>query len=182
MKKLGVALVALLVASALSPAAAGTGMKRLGSDPAGDGPPALDVTFLDVGGHHGILEIRIGVEGMLPGIGGYPELPGIEWIFDVGGRTFLAEAAIVGGEGTYFLFELNKDGTFQQLDSPEGTYDSADGFISIHVPYEDIGAKSGMRVSGTGPKGTEDVDAHVHLLATTLYPDYLATNKDFVLP
>ena len=149
--------------AALAPASAAPKLTRLGTDPAGDGPPALDVTYLDVGGHSGTLEIRIGVDGMLPVLGGYPELPGIEWIFDVGGRTFLAEAAIVSGEGTYFLFELNKDGTFQQLDSPEGTYDSADGFISIHVPYSDIGARKGMKISGTGPKGTEDVDAHVHL-------------------
>ena len=182
MKKLTLLVAALSLVAALTPASAAPKLTRLGTDPAGDGPPALDVTYLDVGGHSGTLEIRIGVEGMLPVLGGYPELPGIEWIFDVGGRTFLAEAAIVSGEGTYFLFELNKDGSFQQLDPPQGTYDSADGFISIHVPYKDIGARKGMKISGTGPKGTEDVDAHVHAGVTTHYPDYLATTKDFILP
>ena len=181
MKKLALLIAALSLVSALSPASAGSGLKRLGTDPAGDGPPALDVTFLDVGAHGGTLEIRIGVDGMLPGLAGYPELPGIEWTFDSAGRTFLAEAAIVGGEPSFYLFELKGD-AFTQLDTPEGTYDSADGFISIHVPYKDIGARSGMKISGMGPKGTEDVDAHVHAGVTTYYPDYLATTKDFVLP
>lgn len=181
MRKLTLLVAALSLASALAPASAAPGVKRLGTDPAGDGPPALDVTYLDVGGHDATLEIRIGVDGMLPALGGYPELPGIEWTFDIGGRTFIAEGAVQNGAGSFYLFEL-KDGSFTQLDSPEGTYNPEDGYIGIHVPYKDIGARKGMKVSGTGPKGTEDVDAHVHAGATTHYPDFLATTKDFILP
>ena len=181
MKKLTLLIAAMSLVAALAPASAAPKMTRLGTDPAGDGPPALDVTYLDVGGHHGTLEIRIGVDGMLPGLGGYPELPGIEWTFDVAGRTFVAEGAVQNAAGSFYLFEL-KGGAFEQLDTPEGTYNPDDGYISIHVPYSDIGARKGMKISGTGPKGTEDVDAHVHAGATTHYPDYLATTKDFVLP
>jgi hypothetical protein len=181
MKKLLLALTAVCLVASLAPASAAPKLVRLAEDPAGDAPPALDITYLEVGGHQGILEIRIGVSGMLPVLAGYPELPGIEWTFDVGGRTFIAEAAIQNGQPAFFLFEL-KGGAFNQLDSPEGTYDAADGYFSIHVPYSDIGARRGMKVSGTGPKGTEDVDAHVHALATTHYPDYAASTKDFKLP
>ena len=182
MKKLLGALVAACLITAMPAASAGGGsLKRLGTDPAGDGPAALDVTYLDVGAHHGELEIRIGVDKMLPGIGGYPELPGIEWTFDVGSRTFIAEAAVQNGQGNYYLFEL-KGNSFTQLDSPKGTYNWADGYVSIIVPLNDIGARRGTKISGTGPKGTEDVDSHVHALATTYYPDYLATRKDFIVP
>ena len=181
MKKMICALAAVALLVALTPASAAPKLKRLATDPAGDAPPALDVTYLEVGGHHGTLEIRIGVDGMLPVLAGYPELPGIEWTFDSAGRTFVAEAAVQNGAPAFYLFEL-KGGAFTQLDTPEGTYDPADGYISIHVPYSDIGARPGSKISGTGPKGTEDVDAHVHAGATTHYPDYAASTKDFVLP
>lgn len=68
------------------------------------------------------------------------------------------------------------------LYSPHGTYNWQDGFISIHVPLADIGAKRGTVISGAGKKGTEDVDAHVHLGATDYYADRLATTKDYVVP
>ena len=183
MKRLISTLVAICLLGLMPTASAGgSHLKRLGNDPAGDGPAALDVTYLDVGAHHGELEVRIGVDKMIPALGGYPELPGIEWTFDVNGRTFIAEAAVQNGQGNYYLFELQKDGSFAQLDNPTGTYDWADGYVSIIVPLEDIGAKSGTKISGTGPKGTEDVDSHVHAIATTYYPDYLATTKDFIVP
>lgn len=182
MKKLTLILASVALVASLSPAAAAPKLVRLAEDPAGDAPPALDLTYLEVGAHQRTLEIRIGVDGMLPVLAGYPELPGIEWTFDVGGRTFVAEAAIVDGAPAFFLFELDKNGAVTQLDSPSGTYDSADGYISMHVPYSDIGARSGMKVSGTGPKGTEDVDAHIHAGVTTHYPDYAASTKDFKLP
>jgi hypothetical protein len=172
------ALVALAVAA---PATAGPKLSRLGTDPAGDGPPALDVVYLDVGRAGKNLDIRIGVANMIPPGGGYPSLPGIEWIFEVGNRTFIAEGVATTGEGDFYLFEKKGD-TYAQLDAPTGTYNWDDGFIKILVPLEDIGAGSGSVISGVGKKGTEDVDAHVHLGAADYYADTLATTKDYVVP
>lgn len=181
MRRLG-ALVALLLALTALPAEAGSPrLVVLGRDQAGDGPPALDVTYLSVGADTKVLEIRIGIAGMLPRSGGYPLLPGIEWIFEVGGRTFIAEAVATTGAPDFYLFEL-KGQDFYQLDNPEGTYDSADDYASILVPLEDIDASSGMRISGVGKAGTEDVDAHVHFGPYTHYPDRMATKKDYVIP
>lgn len=174
------AVSALFVSLSAAPSPAASGMKRLGTDPSADGPPALDLTYLEVGAARGALEIRIGIDGMLPGTGGYPQLPGIEWIFDLGGRTFLAEA-VADREPAFYLFEL-RDGAYTQLDSPSGSYDHANGYASISIPFEDIGANSGMKLSGTGKKGTVDVDAHVHLGPQTYYADEMATSKDFVIP
>ncbi|MDQ3646147.1 MAG: hypothetical protein M3345_04340 [Actinomycetota bacterium] len=188
MKLLRVVLIGSLLAmgaTAAGPATAGKApkMKVLGTDPSSDGPPALDVTSLAVGRVGDDLEIRIGVAGMLPAIGGYPEIPGIEWIFDVGSKTFLAEAYVssTGERFRFLLFEVFDDG-YKQLDPLEGTYDSADGYISLKVPLEAIGARKGTKISGTGPPGTPDVDAHLHIGTVTLYPDTMATTKDFVVP
>jgi hypothetical protein len=177
---LALAVVLLLVVAFAPAATAGGGVKRLGDDPANDAPPALDVTFLDVGATGQTLEVRIGIAGMLPGTGGYPTLPGIEWTFDIGGRTFVAEA-VADQEPTFYLFEF-KGGAYTQLDSPSGSYDHANGYASILIPFDDIGARSGVKVSGTGKKGTEDVDAHVHLGPQTYYADAMASTKDFVIP
>lgn len=183
----------LVVALALSLPTAATGqsrLKRLGEDPAGDGPPALDVTYLDVGkgglltedGVFQGLEIRIGVSGMLPEIGGYPDLPGIEWVFEVGKRTFVAEGVAGRRVPQFFLFEL-KDGAVHQLDSPVGTYDSDDGFIRMIVPFKSIGAKKGSVISGADEtEGGGDVDAHVHYPSGTYYADVMTTKKNFVVP
>jgi hypothetical protein len=170
----------LAIAVAAGQASAAGSLKRLGDDPANDGPPALDITYLEVGAAARKLEVRIGIETMFPGTGGYPALPGIEWTFDLGGRTFVAEA-VADTEPAFYLFEL-KGGGFTQLDSPTGTYDHANGYASILIPFEDIGARPGMKVSGTGKKGTVDVDAHVHLGPQTYFADEMATNKDFVIP
>ncbi len=184
------ALVVSMTLLPVLPAGAQARLQRLGEDPAGDGPPALDVLYLDVrkGGlltEDGVfqgLEIQIGVSGMLPQIGGYPELPGIEWVFDVGKRTFVAEAVATRGEPLFFLFEL-KDGQVQQLDSPAGTYDAADGFIRMVIPLKTIGAKRGTRISGADEtEGGGDVDAHVHYPSGTYYADTMVTTKDFVVP
>ncbi|MGH2729868.1 MAG: hypothetical protein ACRDJI_04585 [Actinomycetota bacterium] len=172
---------ALLAGSLASPAGAGPKLKTLGTDPAGDAPPALDITYLQVGRTGDDLVIRIGISGMLPQTGGYPTLPGIEWVFDVGSRTFIAEAVAGTSRPAFYLFEM-KDDAFEQLESPEGTYDSADGYASILVPLETIGATSGTKISGTGPKGTDDVDAHVHLGPQTYYADAMASSKDYVVP
>lgn len=181
-KGLVVALVsALVMAVVVAPSGAATKMKRLGTDPAGDGTPSLDVTYLDVGRNGDALEIQIGVANMLPAIRAVPpELPGIEWIFDVKGRTFIAEG-VPGTTPTFYLFELMDDGSATQLEAPEGTYDFEDGYIMMLVPLKTIGAKKGTVISGTGPKGTEDVDAHIHFGVADEYPDRMATTKDYVV-
>src|SRR5918999_3045670 len=176
-------LVQVLIAVALG-SPAGAAPRRpvvLGTDAAGDSQPGLDLTYLSAAADRKLLEIRIGIAGMTPGIGGYPALPGIEWIFTVGGRTFIAEAVAGTPDPEFYLFELQK-GTFKQLKSPKGTYDPADGYTKILVPLKSIGAKRGSRISGVGKRGTEDVDAHVHLGATTHYPDKMATKRDIRVP
>lgn len=174
--------LALALALAVPPANAKSTVKRLGEDATGDGVvPGLDLAYLDVGRTGTDLEIRIGINDMFPVIHGYPEVPAIEWIFDVKGRTFIAEAVASTGRGRFFLFEV-KDDTYQQLEAPTGTYDSANGYIAILVPLETIGAtKKGTVISGTGEPGTEDVDVHWHYPGGTYYTDKLATERDFVV-
>lgn len=153
-------------------------MKRLGEDPALDGPPALDLTYVDVGRNGDDLEVRLGMSGMTPGTGGYPQLPGIEWQFKVGKRQFLAEAYVGTTSGNYLLFEV-VDGVFEQIGTIEGTYEWTDGYISMLVPLADIGAKTGSKIKGAGE---DDADAHVHTGANTVYTDYLTTTKGFKVP
>src|SRR5687768_16535622 len=100
-------ILAVLVLSIVSsiPSGAAGKLVRLGSDPAGDGAPALDVTFLDVGRTDDALEIRIGLDKMFPGVGGVPEGPGIEWVFTAGKRSFIAEA-VAGRTPKFYFFEL----------------------------------------------------------------------------
>lgn len=179
-KSLVVLLLSALVALAV-PAQAQGNLKTLGTDPSGDGVPGLDVTYLKVGRAGSDLEIRIGLE-MLPQAGGYPDLPGIEWVFDVKGRTFVAEAVKTAGGSDYYLFELADDGSFRQLDSPTGTYEAADGYASILVPLADIGARKGTVIKGTDGLENGDVDAHVHVGTLTHYPDGMETDKTFVVP
>jgi hypothetical protein len=174
-------LIATLVSAAVlaSPAAsAAPKLKTLGEDAANDAVPALDLTYLQAGVSGKNLEIRIGIANMLPVIHGYPDLPGIEWLFDAGSRTFLAEAYVTDGEGAYLLYEL-KDGTFEEMGSIDGTYDQADGYLSMLVPLKTIGAKRGTKISGGGEN---DVDAHIHYLAGTEYTDYITTTKGIVVP
>ena len=180
-KALVVALAAVLALTVVAPSGAATKLTRLGEDPDGDGYPSLDVTYLDVGVNGTNLEIRIGLSNILPAIRSIPEAPGIQWMFDVKGRTFVAEGA-PGRNPRYFLFEINDDGSATQLESPQGTYEAADGYLMLLVPLKNIGAKKGTVISGTGPKGTEDVDAHIHAVpGNDLYPDKMATTKDFVV-
>ena len=175
------ALIALMTIGLLAaPVGAETKLVRLAEDASLDAPPGLDLTYLDVGRSGKDLEIRIGIEGMFPPGGGYPELPGIEWIFEVKGRTLVAEAVATADQPLFFLFDIT-DGGAEQVAMLDGTYDWSAGYTSILVPLKTIGAKTGTRISGLGPKGTEDVDAHVHA-GTTVYPDYMATTKDFVVP
>ena len=179
--------IAITVALILAlPAAGATAepadrLVRLGTDPAGDGTPALDVTFLDVGLDGKNLEVRIGIDKMLPIIGGYPGAPGIQWTFDVKGRRFAAEVVAGAPEPEFYLFEI-KGETFTQLPSPEGTYNWQDGYASVLVPLKAIGAKSGVKISGADGLEQGDVDAHVHLLVADHYPDGMQTKKDYVIP
>lgn len=182
MRRLGaLALLLALVMGATPAGAQDPGFKRLGTDPAGDGHPALDVTFLDVGVTGKNLEIRIGLDKMLPVTGGYPDLPGVEWTFDVKDRTFLAEAVASARGPDFYLFEL-KGSSFTQLEKPTGTYDPADGYASVLVPLKTIEATRGTKIVGTKWLENGDVDAHVHLLATTYYPDGMQTKKSFIVP
>jgi hypothetical protein len=187
-KALATSLVIAVTALLVAPAGAADRLKRLGEDPAGDAAPALDVTYLDVGigrllddgRAQRALEIRIGVDGMLPEIGGYPEAPGIEWAFKVGSRTFVAEG-VAGQTPRFFLFEL-KDGAFEQLDDPAGTYRAEDGFIRMGVALQTIGAKKGSVIRGVDATGAGgDVDAHVHHVGT-YYADVMQTTRSFRIP
>ena len=190
MRKLAALLIALtLVATLMAPAGAGARFKRLGEDPMGDSAPTLDIAFLDVG-RSGILtdgraipalEIHIGLHSMVPPTGGIPDVPAYEWVFTVRSRTFIAEG-VAGRTPRFFLFELFKDGTFEQLEDPVGTFDEADGFIRISVPLSTIGARRGTVISGAdATEGGGDVDAHVHHAGTT-YVDVMTTTRDFVVP
>jgi hypothetical protein len=179
-KVLVIALAAVLALTVVGPSGAATGLTRLGTDPENDGPPSLDVTYLDAGRNGTNLEIRIGVAHILPEVRSVPEAPGIEWIFEVSGRTFVAEG-VPGQNPTFYLFEVAKDGSATQLASPTGSYNHEDGFIRMLIPLKTIGAQKGSVISGVGEKGTEDVDSHIHYGAGEAYPDKMATTKDLVL-
>lgn len=171
-------LVLCLVVVAALPASGASKMKRVGEDPAGDGYPALDLTYVEVGRTGADLEIRLGVDGMLPVIGGYPAIPGIEWLFESKGRVFLAEAYVEDATPAFLLFEKVND-SYSVVGDIEGTYDSADGYISMLVPLKTIGAKPGTKIKG---HGENDADAHLHIGPQTIYPDTLTTTKSFTVP
>lgn len=189
MRKIVVLAAVVAVALATAPAGAGPKMVRLGTDPTGDGPPALDITFLDVGRNKNALEIRIGLDKMLPVLGSYPEGPGLEWIFTTGKRSFLAEA-VASRTPKFFFFEL-KGHSYEQLQGITGTYDWTDGFVRMLVPLELIGAKKGTVIEGfhkplelINKENGTDVDAHVHTqpVGGTEYIDDLKTSKSFRVP
>lgn len=189
MRKIGSLLISCLFLVIMAiPSPAGQKASRLGTDPSGDGPPALDITFLDVTKTKDNLEIRIGIDGMLPVFGGYPEGPGIEWLFTTGKRSFIAEV-VAGRNPRFFFFELFED-SYQQVQGMTGTYDPSDGFIRMLVPLKLIGAKKGTVISGyKAPlemiqKGKgNDVDAHMHTApGQTEYFDQLTTTKTYRIP
>jgi hypothetical protein len=158
--------------------------KRLGEDAELDAPPGLDLTYLEVAKVGKAVDMRFGISGMFPPGGGYPLLPGIEWTFTTGPRTFVAEAvATTNTTGAFYLFEVKPDGSFVQLESPTGTYNYADGFASVRVPLKAIGAKRGTTLRGAhieGPDG--DVDAHVHVGPLTHYADAFHTESAYKIP
>lgn len=189
MRKIALGLISTLLLVTLGvPSVAAPKLSRLGSDPAGDGPPALDITYLEVGRDADNLEIRIGIDGMLPVFGGYPEGPGIEWIFTAGKRSFIAEV-VAGRTPKFFFFELFGH-SYEQLQGMTGSYDPNDGFIRMLVPLDMIGAKKGTPITGyKAPlemiqKGKgNDVDAHMHTTpGSTEYFDQLTTTKSYRLP
>lgn len=172
-----VALAVALSLTSFAPAAEGAkGFKRLGTDLVGDGPPGFDLTYLDVGRRGSDLEIRIGMDEIVP-VYPAPDPFGVEWIFDVKGKTFLAEGYVQRGQPEFTLFQITGD-SFTVVSDLEGSFDINGGYVMIRVPLKLIGAKRGTLISGTGKKGTEDVDWHIHH-ATTTYTDFLATTKDY---
>ena len=184
-KALLLALAATLAITTAAPSGAGGKVVRLGSDPAGDAPPSLDITFLDVTRTEDQLEIRIGIDKMLPVTGGYGEGP-VEWVFKAGKRTFIAEA-LSGRTPRFFLFEVKGD-TYEQLDAPTGTYSAEDGFARILVPLETLGAKTGTKIVGfrdaipaIDKPGGQDVDSHVHTVGTQ-YLDTFTTTRGYIVP
>ena len=178
-------LVAAALASALlaAPVEAAPAFKTLGTDPKLDAAPSFDLTELSVAKMGQDLEIRIGIDGMLPVVGSaVPLLPGVQWAFDVKKKTYVAEAYVHPVEGPGYLLFERKGNVYTQIMSLEGTYDFQDGFVSLRVPLKKIGARKGTVISGTGKKGTEDVDFHIHAGPHTEYADTLSTTKDFVVP
>jgi hypothetical protein len=177
--KLKVTALATTLLLLAAPVGAAGKMKHMGSDPALDAPPALDITYLEVGRDGTDLKVHIGINGMLPAIGGYPALPGIQWAFVSNGRTFIAEAFVDGAAPAFLLFEDEGD-SFTQLATLEGTYDFADGFIGLDVPLKLIDAKKGSKIKGISD--LPDVDAHVHFGVTDYVADTLDTTKSFIVP
>jgi hypothetical protein len=180
----GSALAVVLAAISIStmvPAKAAPEMQELGTDAALDGPPAADVVSLAVARESANLHVRITLSSGIPVQGSYPDA-GIEWSFDVKGRTFVAEGHPEPGSFTFTLFEVRGD-VFNQVATIDGSFDALTGFMDMYVPLRLIGAKRGTRISGAGPPGTEDVDIHQHLgPAGSPLLDTMATSKDYVVP
>src|SRR5688572_26003410 len=151
--------VAALAASA--PAHGGAKLSRLGSDAELDAPPSVDLTYLEVGRSKKNLEIRIGLTGIVPELRA-PAGAGIAWTFDVNGHTYVAEGHPDYADGPGFTLFESRNGVFTQLASLKGSWEADDGYLRMLVPLKAIGARKGSRISGTGSKGTEDVDIHQH--------------------
>ena len=183
-KSAGLLIALALLSSIAAPAHAKVSTKTLGTDPAGDGVPALDVTYLKAGRLRAALYVEIGVDKMLPPDGGIHKVAGIDWAFEVNGRTFIVEAFVDVGAPDFYLLEILKDGTHRQLDSPTGSYSWSDGYIHMLVPLKSIGAKSGTMISRAHhSESGSDVSAFLHPVgATTQYTDTMETTKNFSVP
>lgn len=175
------ALVALAIATMTSlPSGATAGpMKVLGTDPALDGPPAADLVSLAAAVHGADLHVRIGLAHLVPLQGSYPGA-GVEWAFEVRGRTFLAEAHPDPGEMRYTLFEISGE-SLRQVAILDGGFDPTTGRIDMYVPLQTIGARKGTKVSGAGDGSVADVDIHQHAGPASRELDTLTTTKDFVV-
>lgn len=169
-----------LAATALLPSAAHAApMKVLGTDPALDGAPAADLVSLAAATHGSDFHIQIGLAQALPLQGSYPGA-GIEWAFEVRGRTFLAEAHPEPGEMRYTLFEVQGD-SLRQVEILDGAFDTDTGLIDMYVPLASIGARKGTKISGAGDGSTADADIHQHAGPASRELDALTTTKDFVV-
>jgi hypothetical protein len=178
-----VSLTALAMLAPLGAQAAPPEWAHLGEDPAGDSIPTLDLTYLDVVKRGNALEIRFGMNELLPVIGSVPpELPGIEWVFESNGTVYVAEA-VPGSPPTFYLFEYDGK-TFEQSSvTPSGEFLWDQGYIHMTIPLKAIGAKKGTVLSGSDALGGTDVDAHIHMPAGgTQYPDQMQTTKSYTIP
>lgn len=175
------ALIALAIATMTSlPSGAAAGqVKVLGTDPALDGPPAADLVSLGAAVHGADLHVQIGLAHLVPLQGSYPGA-GIEWTFEVRGRTFLAEAHPEPGEMRYTLFEISGE-SLRQIAILDGGFDPGAGLIDMYVPLQTIGARKGTRISGAGDGSTADVDIHQHAGAASRELDTMTTTSDFVV-
>ncbi|MEA2446663.1 MAG: hypothetical protein QOK47_300, partial [Actinomycetota bacterium] len=104
----------------------------------------------------------------------------IEWTFDVGGRTFVAEGHPDPGSAHFTLYSI-QGGAFNQIAILEGHFDQAQGYMTMLVPLSEIGASKGTRISGAGQKGSEDVDIHQHAGPQAPIVDSMATARDYVV-
>jgi hypothetical protein len=175
----GAVAVALAAAMTLPGAAAAAPMKVLGTDPALDGPPGADLVSLAAATHGSDFHIQIGLADALPVQGSYPGA-GIEWTFEVRGRTFLAEAHPEPGAMRYTLFELVA-GQLRQIEVLDGAFDTDAGLIDMYVPLQSIGARKGTRISGAGDGSSPDADIHQHAGVASQELDTMTTTSDFVV-
>lgn len=175
------AAIALAIAATtlLPSAATAAPMKVLGTDPALDGAPGADLVSLAAATHGSDFHIQIGLAQALPVQGSYPGA-GIEWAFEVRGRTFLAEAHPEPGEMRYTLFEIAGD-ELRQVKILEGAFDTETGLIDMYVPLQSIGARKGTKISGAGDGSTPDADIHQHAGPASRELDALTTTSDFVV-
>ena len=153
-------------------------MTVLGTDPASDAAPGGDLTEFAVAREGDALHMRFTFANSIPWTGTYGPPAGIEWIFKVKDRTFLAEGYQQGSGFRFTLFQKNGD-AWTQLEDMEGSFDTIAGVMDIFVPLKSIAAKPGTRIGGAGEN---DVDVHIHAGVQTIYPDALTTTKDFVIP
>ena len=170
-----IALSGLLVAPA--PAGADVPLTVLGTDPSLDAPPGSDLTGLAAGVHGSDLHIQFTFANSIPVAGTYGPPAGLEWLFKVRGKTYLAEAYPDYPNFGFVLFEINGD-AFKQVATLEGEWDTIGGVVDIFVPLKTIGAKKGTAITGAGEN---DVDLHVHGVVTTQYTDTLTTTKGIVV-
>jgi hypothetical protein len=180
-KSLARALTALaFAATALLPTGAyAAPMKVLGTDPALDGAPGADLVSLAAAIHGADFHVQIGLAQALPVQGSYAGA-GIEWAFDVRGRTFLVEAHPEPGTMRYTLFEVQGD-SLRQVKILDGSFDTESGLIDMYVPLASIGARKGTKISGAGDGSTPDADIHQHAGPASRELDTMTTTSDFVV-
>lgn len=154
-------------------------LKQIGIDAAFDAAPAVDLTYLKVGRVGDKLEIRFGLNGMVPVQGSYPKA-GIEWAFKSAGRTFVAEGHPDAGAQFFTLFEV-QGGALSQVAILEGSFESEQGYMVLWVPLNEIGASTGTRIGGAPLDGSNDVDIHQHAGPVSPAMDAMATTQAYVV-